>query len=106
MSTPTGTAPAWREPAGSGHGSLLAGARAVASDATTELSVAALEAMMLRLPLPRDPVDELVDGVRPVLRGAVDALQVAAVLEAEGVTDRVARVQYGYADVFDLAYDV
>ena len=37
---------------------------------------------------------------------AVDALQVAAALETDGVTDRVARVEYGYADVFDLADEV
>lgn len=59
--------------------------------------------------LPRistDPVDELVDRVRPQLGRAVDALQVAAALEAAGHTDRTARVEYGYTDVFTLASEV
>ena len=54
-----------------------------------------------------DPLDALVD---PAGRAggppAVDALQVAALLEADGVTDRAARVEYGYADVFALADEV
>jgi hypothetical protein len=59
--------------------------------------------------LPRistDPLDELVDQVRPALVRAVDALQVAAALEADGITDRGARVEYGFADVFALAAEV
>ncbi|WP_030437159.1 hypothetical protein [Actinoplanes subtropicus] len=59
--------------------------------------------------LPRvstDPLDELVDRVRPALARAVDALQVAAALEADGCTDRVARVEYGFPDVFALAAEV
>ncbi|WBB80494.1 hypothetical protein O7606_03665 [Micromonospora sp. WMMD882] len=59
--------------------------------------------------LPRistDPVDELVERVRPRLNRAVDALQVAAALEAEGHTDRAAQVEYGYSDVFTLASEV
>ncbi|SCL27091.1 hypothetical protein GA0074692_2288 [Micromonospora pallida] len=59
--------------------------------------------------LPRistDPVDELVERVRPQLGQAVDALQVAAALEAAGHTDRGAQVEYGYADVFTLASEV
>ncbi|MFC7534742.1 hypothetical protein [Actinoplanes sp. GCM10030250] len=50
-----------------------------------------------------DPVDELVDRMRPRLRRAVDGLQVAAALEADGCTDRIARVEYGFTDVFSLA---
>ena len=59
--------------------------------------------------LPRvstDPLDELVDRMRPALARAVDALQVAAALEADGCTDRTARVEYGFADVFGLAAEV
>ncbi|MFE0591324.1 hypothetical protein [Micromonospora echinospora] len=59
--------------------------------------------------LPRistDPVDELVERVRPQLGRAVDALQVAAALEAAGHTDRGAQVEYGYSDVFVLAAEV
>ncbi|MFI9642198.1 hypothetical protein ACIG87_19375 [Micromonospora sp. NPDC051925] len=59
--------------------------------------------------LPRistDPVDDLVERVRPQLTRAVDALQVAAALEADGHTDRTAQVEYGYRDVFVLAAEV
>ncbi|MEQ4305116.1 hypothetical protein ABNF97_27670 [Plantactinospora sp. B6F1] len=59
--------------------------------------------------LPRistDPVDDLVERVRPRLGRVVDALQVAAALEADGHTDRTAQVEYGYADVFRLASEV
>ena len=59
--------------------------------------------------LPRvstDPLDELVDRIRPTLTRAVDALQVAAALEAEGFTDRSARVEHGFSDVFELAAEV
>jgi hypothetical protein len=62
-----------------------------------------------RVVLPRvstDPLDELVDRIRPALARAVDALQVAAALEADGLTDRAARVEYGFADVFALAGEV
>ena len=40
---------------------MMATARFVATDATMELSAAALEAMALRLPSTGDPVDERVD---------------------------------------------
>jgi hypothetical protein len=53
-----------------------------------------------------DPIDELVEHVRPVAAQAVDALQIAASLEAEGITDSIARARYGYADVFTLAEEV
>jgi hypothetical protein len=56
--------------------------------------------------VPGDPVDELVERVRPVVAHAVDALQVAASLEADGITDSMARARYGYADVFALADEV
>ena len=53
-----------------------------------------------------DPLDALVDRVRPVAARSVDGLQVAAALEASGVTDRVARVEFGFDDVFDLASEI
>ena len=53
-----------------------------------------------------DPLDELVDRIRPTVARAVDALQVAAALEADGCTDRMARVEYGFTDVFALAAEV
>lgn len=75
---------------------------------TTEVADRAGEAERTIL-LPRistDPMDELVERVRPQLGRAVDALQVAAALEAAGHTDRSARVEYGYTDVFTLASEV
>nr|BFE73240.1 hypothetical protein GCM10020092_065410 [Actinoplanes digitatis] len=59
--------------------------------------------------LPRistDPLDDLVARVRPMLGQAVDSLHVAAALEADGLTDRGARVEYGYHDVFALSTEV
>jgi hypothetical protein len=53
-----------------------------------------------------DPVDDLAERVRPLCGSAVDALQVAAVLESDGMTDRTARDVYGYGDVFALASEV
>jgi hypothetical protein len=53
-----------------------------------------------------DPIDELVERVRPMAAQAVDALQVAASLEADGITDSMARARYGYDDVFTLAEEV
>jgi hypothetical protein len=53
-----------------------------------------------------DPLDDLVERVRPQLGQAVDSLHVAAALEADGLTDRGARVEYGYHDVFALATEV
>lgn len=53
-----------------------------------------------------DPVEELAARVSPLCGTAVDALQVAAVLESDGITDRTARDIYGYSDVFVLAGEV
>ena len=53
-----------------------------------------------------DPTDELVERVRPWAEQAVDALQIAAKLESEGVTDRLAVGRHARADVFDLAQEV
>lgn len=101
---------------------LMGAARAAATDPTIELSIhLSGAATILVLPTPPplvpqppppvallpgvvfdDPVDALVARV-PLAGRAVDALQVAATLEAEGVTDRAAKVEYGYRDVFALA---
>jgi hypothetical protein len=52
-----------------------------------------------------DPIDELVDRIRPWADHAVDPLQIAAALESEGVTDRIAAGRYERANVFELAED-
>lgn len=82
-------------------GGIMAAARAASQDddATGDITVL----------LPRistDPVDDLVEKVRPKLGKAIDSLQVAALLESDGHTDRAARVEYGYTDVFALAIEV
>lgn len=59
--------------------------------------------------LPRvvdDPVAGLVERMRPRLGRPVDAMQVAAALESDGLTDRSARDDYGRPDVFVLAEEV
>lgn len=50
-----------------------------------------------------DPVDALVRRLGRIASTAVDPLQLAAVLESEGVTDRSAFDDYGQRDVFSLA---
>lgn len=55
---------------------------------------------------PVEPVDELVDRVARLAGAAIDTLQVAALLESQGVTDRSAHETYGYDDVFQLAEEV
>lgn len=44
--------------------------------------------------------------VGPVVAQTVDALQVAAMLEADGVTDAIAQDVYGFSDVFTLAAEL
>jgi hypothetical protein len=78
---------------------IMPTARAVAGETTAELTVAVHLASL-------DPLDTLVDRVRPLAAHSVDALEVAAALEATGVTDRVARVWFGFTDVFELAEEV
>jgi hypothetical protein len=46
---------------------------------------------------------KLADRMRPVCREAVDVMEVAAVLESDGVTDALAQSRYGSPDVFHLA---
>lgn len=76
------------------------------SDTATGPPTGEAERTVLLPRIATDPVDELADRVRPQLGRAVDALQVAAALEAAGHTDRTARVEYGYTDVFTLALEV
>lgn len=79
---------------------LMPVARAFAGKATTEFPAASLGIAS------RDPLDGLLDRVHPLTVSSVDALQVAALLEASGVTDRVARARFGFTDVFDLAEEL
>lgn len=51
-------------------------------------------------------LDELVERVAAQLWDPVDELQVAALLESQGITDQVAVDRYGMADVFALAQAV
>lgn len=81
-------------------GAIMPKARVVAQDVTSD--VAGLPAKVGYA----DPFDALVDEMRPVALRSVDTMQVAASLESAGVTDRAARVRFGYADVFDLADEV
>jgi hypothetical protein len=92
------------DPKGARLGSIMAAAgRAKRADAASETG--SIHTVLLPR-ISTDPLDELVDRVRPELGHAVDSLQVAAVLESEGFTDRGARVEYGYSDVFALAGEV
>ena len=90
-----------------GVGSIMAGARALTVEETQDLSSFLAGGATVTLPaVSNDPLDDLVVRMRPTVASAVDALQVAAVLEAEGISDRAARVEYGFADVFGLAEEV
>ncbi|GGU41163.1 hypothetical protein [Lentzea flava] len=51
-------------------------------------------------------IDELVDRVAGLLPDPVDELQVAALLESQGITDQVAVDRYGRTDVFALGQEV
>lgn len=53
-----------------------------------------------------DPVGRLSRHLDYVCTTAVDPLQIAAALETDGVTDRIARDEYGYNDVFELAEEL
>jgi hypothetical protein len=78
-------------------GALMPTARAVAGEAT-----ALYPGLAVRIAT-GDPLDGLIDRMRPLAARAVDALQVAAALETAGVTDQAARARFGFADVFALA---
>ena len=53
--------------------------------------------------VPTDPVAALADRMRDDCVGAVDVDEVAAILEANGINDRVADREYGVPSVFALA---
>jgi hypothetical protein len=50
-----------------------------------------------------ETLDELCTRLGPLCANAVDSLEVAAGLESDGMSDQLARVRYGYPDVFALA---
>jgi hypothetical protein len=85
---------------------MMAAAKVIASDLTQEISPEMVRSLRPPEPTSGDPVDELVLRVRGRTEQAVDPLQVAAVIEADGVNDRAARVEYGYVDVFTLAEEI
>ncbi|MDA0634748.1 hypothetical protein OUY22_15090 [Nonomuraea sp. MCN248] len=49
------------------------------------------------------PIDQLIEPMDARLARAVEPLQVAAILESEGLNDKIARERYGHTDVFSLA---
>ncbi|MFG1947735.1 hypothetical protein [Nonomuraea sp. NPDC048826] len=49
------------------------------------------------------PIDDLIEPMDASLARAVEPLQVAAILESEGLNDKIARERYGHTDVFSLA---
>ncbi|SNT41596.1 hypothetical protein SAMN05421812_105438 [Asanoa hainanensis] len=89
---------------------IIAAAREVAADATLAINISgtavASPPVIEGVAVTGDPLDALVDRVRETAGRAVDALQVAALLEADGITDRVARAVFGFTDVFYLAEEV
>ncbi len=52
------------------------------------------------------PMDQLSRRLDWVCTTATDPLQIAAALESDGVNDRIAREEYGFADVFELAEEL
>ncbi|WP_426512768.1 hypothetical protein ACPPVO_20290 [Dactylosporangium sp. McL0621] len=89
---------------GARPGSMALAARGWAAAATVALPIVSLAPRPGRPGTGADPVDALAAELHDrAVGGFVDGLQVAALLEAQGVTDRDARVGYGYADVFALA---
>jgi hypothetical protein len=53
-----------------------------------------------------DAVADLAASLGPLCREAVDRLEVAAALEADGLSDQAAHDRYGHADVFALAEEL
>jgi hypothetical protein len=51
-------------------------------------------------------LDRLSRRLDRVCSTAVDALQIAAILESDGFNDRIARDEYGFSDVFELAEEL
>ncbi|MCL6527619.1 MAG: hypothetical protein K6T57_12155 [Thermaceae bacterium] len=54
----------------------------------------------------QSPLQRLARQFDAACTGAVDSLQVAAALESGGITDRIARDEYGFPDVFSLAEEL
>lgn len=52
------------------------------------------------------PIDSISRQLDFVCTTATDALQIAAALESDGVNDRIAREEYGFSDVFELAEEL
>ena len=57
-------------------------------------------------PRSTDPVDVLSRRLDAVCTHAVSPLEIAAALEADGITDEKSRIEYGYRDVFALAVEI
>jgi hypothetical protein len=55
---------------------------------------------------PRTPLDELRERMTPLCAGAVDPFEIAAGLEADGLSDQAVERKYGYPDVFALAEEL
>ncbi|HWC81136.1 MAG TPA: hypothetical protein VG756_14375 [Pseudonocardiaceae bacterium] len=53
-----------------------------------------------------ETLDELCERFESLCANAVDALELAAGLESDGMSDQTARVRYGYPDVFSLAEEM
>jgi len=53
-----------------------------------------------------DPLDQILAQTKPKTGQFVDPLHLAAYLESTGITDRIARVDYGFVDVFSLAEEM
>jgi hypothetical protein len=53
-----------------------------------------------------DPLDRILEQTRPISGQFVDPLHLAAYLESSGITDRIARIDYGFVDVFGLAEEL
>src|SRR5690242_11514443 len=63
--------------------------------------------VLVRMPLapapPRTPLDELAERMHEVCASAVDSLEIAAAIEADGLSDQGVSRIYGYTNVFELA---
>jgi len=55
---------------------------------------------------PKSPLDELRERMTPLCAGAVDPFEIAAGLEADGLSDQAVERKYGYPDVFALAEEL
>ncbi|GAA2394836.1 hypothetical protein GCM10010170_109070 [Dactylosporangium salmoneum] len=86
------------------HAPMAVAARGWATEDTVAMPITGQEPLLVRPAPSTDPLDALVAEIHAGSGGQfVDGLQLAALLEAQGVTDHTARVQYGFRDVFELA---